>query len=282
MNYEKSGDRSILCYVGAGEFDKAISLLRPLSSTRNDAAVQNLLAQAYIGNNQGQEGLAALRRAAELTPENEKLYALVADACADHEQYALGLQVIDLGLPADEASEAERQMARVRRSCGQGWKFPLSHPVVAHLEEPLRRGHVTQAVDTPINHLNAGSQVAPYQAGGRFGAKDLPSMAGRQDLPRALEDRAIVTPFQTLDVARVERHPNTVAGRSHDPLEGDRAVERIAGALERREEPISPDLQLGTAVLPQRRAKQRGEFGQGLSGRLSPALRRGRQAFEVR
>ena len=60
--------------------------------------MQNLLAQAYIGNNQAQEGLGALRRAAELTPENEKLYAFVADACADQEQYALGLQVIDLGL----------------------------------------------------------------------------------------------------------------------------------------------------------------------------------------
>jgi tetratricopeptide (TPR) repeat protein len=87
-----------LCYVGSGEFSSAISVLKPLSGSHNSAAVQNLLAQAHIGNNQPQEAMAALRQAAALTPNDEKLYAFVADACADHEQYALGVEVVDLGL----------------------------------------------------------------------------------------------------------------------------------------------------------------------------------------
>jgi predicted Zn-dependent protease len=87
-----------LCYLGTGEFSTAISVLKPLSANHNNAAVQNLLAQAYIGHNQPQDALAALRRAAALTPDDEKLYAFVADACADHEQYSLGVEVIGLGL----------------------------------------------------------------------------------------------------------------------------------------------------------------------------------------
>jgi len=36
--------------------------------------------------------------AATLTPDDEKLYAFVADACTDHQAYALGLHVAELGL----------------------------------------------------------------------------------------------------------------------------------------------------------------------------------------
>ena len=88
-----------LCYVGTHQFKDAISILTALRQTGDNAAdVNNLLAQAYIGDSQSDAAFAAFHKAAELTPLNEKLYVFVADACTDHQNYALGLKVIDLGL----------------------------------------------------------------------------------------------------------------------------------------------------------------------------------------
>jgi tetratricopeptide (TPR) repeat protein len=87
-----------LCYVGTSQSKQAIDLLKTLSNGSHAADIENLLAQAYIGNGQPQEALAAFERAAALTPQNEKLYLLVADACTDHRDYALGIKVVELGL----------------------------------------------------------------------------------------------------------------------------------------------------------------------------------------
>jgi len=87
-----------LCYVGTYQFKQAIDLLKRLRSGSHAADVENLLAQAYIGNSQVEEALSAFQRAAALTPQNEKLYLLVADACAAHRSYTIGLKVVDLGL----------------------------------------------------------------------------------------------------------------------------------------------------------------------------------------
>src|SRR5262249_3228032 len=61
------------------------------------ADVQNLLAQAYVGNSRPDEAYAALERAAAVTPENEKLYVFVVDACRDRRAYGLGFKVVGLG-----------------------------------------------------------------------------------------------------------------------------------------------------------------------------------------
>jgi tetratricopeptide (TPR) repeat protein len=87
-----------LCYVGTSQFKQAIDLLKTLSNGSHAADVENLLAQADIGNGQPQEALTAFQRAVSLTPQNEKLYLLVADACTNHHDYALGIKVVELGL----------------------------------------------------------------------------------------------------------------------------------------------------------------------------------------
>ncbi len=88
-----------LCYVGTRQFSKAIEILSGLRSTGHPSAdVENLLAQSYVGDGQQQLAFEALRRAASLTPTNEKLYLFVGDACMDRHDYALGLKVVDLGL----------------------------------------------------------------------------------------------------------------------------------------------------------------------------------------
>jgi tetratricopeptide (TPR) repeat protein len=88
-----------LCYVGTSQFQPAIELLNSLKSGGRDTAdVNNLLAQAYIGANQEQKAFAAFQQAVAQTPENEKLYLFLADACMDHQAYDLGIQILEIGL----------------------------------------------------------------------------------------------------------------------------------------------------------------------------------------
>ncbi len=88
-----------LCYTASNEFEKAIALLSALTSAAHPtAAVYNLLAQAYVGNAQPEQAFTALQQAAALSPSNEKLYVLVADACMDHQNYGLGVKVVNLGI----------------------------------------------------------------------------------------------------------------------------------------------------------------------------------------
>jgi tetratricopeptide (TPR) repeat protein len=88
-----------LCYTATNQYDKAITLLTDLSSAAHPSAgVYNLLAQAYVGNGQPEQAFTALQQAANLDPANEKLYVLVADACMTHQNYALGVKVVNLGI----------------------------------------------------------------------------------------------------------------------------------------------------------------------------------------
>ena len=88
-----------LCLVATGQPRQAIGILAALRTAGHDNAdVNNLLAQAYVGDGQSQQAMEALREAARLAPENEKLYLFVADACMEKQEYALGLQALELGL----------------------------------------------------------------------------------------------------------------------------------------------------------------------------------------
>lgn len=88
-----------LCFVATGQPGQAIPILTDLRAAgHNNADVNNLLAQAYVGDGQNQKALETLQAASKLAPENEKLYLFVADACMAKQEYAVGLQVVDLGL----------------------------------------------------------------------------------------------------------------------------------------------------------------------------------------
>jgi predicted Zn-dependent protease len=88
-----------LCYVGLGEYKNAIEVLNGLQRQGHENAdVENLLAQAYIGNDNRSDALAALERGAAISPQNEKLFTFVADACMDNQDFELGLKVVEMGL----------------------------------------------------------------------------------------------------------------------------------------------------------------------------------------
>ena len=63
-----------LCLVATGQPTQAIPILTALRAAGHDNAdVNNLLAQAYIGDGQNQKALEAFEQASKLAPENEKL-----------------------------------------------------------------------------------------------------------------------------------------------------------------------------------------------------------------
>jgi tetratricopeptide (TPR) repeat protein len=88
-----------ICYVGSGQYHDAISGLEGLrASGYNTASMQNLLAQAYLGDLQQDRAWNAFLVASELTPNDEKLYAFMADACTDQRDFDMGLRAVDVGL----------------------------------------------------------------------------------------------------------------------------------------------------------------------------------------
>lgn len=88
-----------LCYVATNQPSQAIPVLNQLLDTGYKTAdVYNLLAQGYIASGQSQQAFDAFQQAAVLTPDNEKLYTFVADACMEHRDYRLGAKIADLGL----------------------------------------------------------------------------------------------------------------------------------------------------------------------------------------
>ncbi len=97
-NEYAAGFNLALCYVANGDSKKAIPLLTELRQAHEDAEVENLLAQAYIGTGQADEALAALQKAAKISPENEKLYLYMAEACTQHQDFALALKAVNIGL----------------------------------------------------------------------------------------------------------------------------------------------------------------------------------------
>ena len=88
-----------LSLVATGQPKLAIPILTDLRTAGHDNVdVNNLLAQAYVGDGQNHQALEALQKASKLAPENEKLYLFVADACMEKQEYGVGLQAVDLGL----------------------------------------------------------------------------------------------------------------------------------------------------------------------------------------
>lgn len=87
-----------ICYLGTGNYKEAIRQLESLrASGRKSTVVDNLLAQAYLGDGQTAPALRVFEDAAAAS-KDEKLYAYMADACTDHQDYSLGLHISELGL----------------------------------------------------------------------------------------------------------------------------------------------------------------------------------------
>jgi predicted Zn-dependent protease len=159
-----------LCYVGTGQYKQAIQLLNDLRREgHNLADVENLLAQAYIGNGQSADAFTAFENAAAITPQSEKLYLLVADACKEHEDFALGLKVVDLGLQnlpqsmrlhyqrgmlLSQLDQFDRAKAEFELASKQGQGSDIGY--IAAAQEELLSGDITNVVKIARDGISKG------------------------------------------------------------------------------------------------------------------------------
>jgi len=88
-----------ICYVLNKQFPPAITVLNDVANRgHRTAELDNLLAEAYEGNNQIQEAINTLREATQLEPKDENNYVDLAALCTNYDAYDLGLQIIEVGL----------------------------------------------------------------------------------------------------------------------------------------------------------------------------------------
>jgi tetratricopeptide (TPR) repeat protein len=88
-----------LCYVATGQFKPAIDLLDGIRSAGKDNAnVENLLAQALLGNREPEAAFAAFERGARLAPKDEKFYLYLVESCMDSGYHDVGLRIVEIGL----------------------------------------------------------------------------------------------------------------------------------------------------------------------------------------
>ena len=88
-----------ICYVLTKQFPQAVAVLNAVAERGHKTAeLDNLLAEAFEGNQQHQEAINALREATQLDPQDENNYVDLATLCTNYDAYELGLQIIEVGL----------------------------------------------------------------------------------------------------------------------------------------------------------------------------------------
>ncbi len=87
-----------LTRLRAKRFPEAIATLEPLGVVESpDADALSLLASAYEANAQTPQAVEVLRRAIELHPRDERLYADLAGICLEHHSLPIGIEVMEVG-----------------------------------------------------------------------------------------------------------------------------------------------------------------------------------------
>ncbi len=167
-----AGFNLALCYLGIRNYSQAIVVLKDLRiQGHNTAAMNNLLAQAYVGVAQPEQAFAALKQAVDLTPENEKLYVFVADACTDNKEYELGLRAVALGLqhlPSSARLHYERAMFLAQLDRFEEAKPEFERAVslapesdvayLARVQEALFEDNLAEAIRAAREGINKGHQ----------------------------------------------------------------------------------------------------------------------------
>ena len=159
-----------LCYVGVGEFPRAISILVGLrTGNHENASVENLLSQAYEGNDQPKQAFEAFQKAVVFTPKDENLYLLVAAAFSKKQDYARNLRVLQSGLQnLPDSPRLHYELGYVLWQLGEsGMAQPeferaaslAPHSVIGYLaaaQESFMLGDLAQAAKTARTGINEG------------------------------------------------------------------------------------------------------------------------------
>jgi tetratricopeptide (TPR) repeat protein len=100
-----AGYNQLLMLVESGDIEGAIKTGEALvAEGKQPAELYNLLAQAYVKAGRVQDAYDALRTATRIDPRSEDNYVDLALIALDHENYDLGLEIVDVGLTQRPAS----------------------------------------------------------------------------------------------------------------------------------------------------------------------------------
>ena len=94
-----AGYNQTLMLVEAGDGEAALSVFRGLLAEGNPPAeLWNLASRAYLEAGRVQEAYDALRQATRLEPKAPENYIDLASICIEHDNFDLGLEIVDIGL----------------------------------------------------------------------------------------------------------------------------------------------------------------------------------------
>jgi tetratricopeptide (TPR) repeat protein len=94
-----AGYNETLMLVEAGRYDEAIAVAQELvESGKPPAELFNLVSRAQLKAGRIEDAYNALRTATRIEPEAEDNYVDLAAICLDHQNYDLGLEIVDIGL----------------------------------------------------------------------------------------------------------------------------------------------------------------------------------------
>jgi Flp pilus assembly protein TadD len=94
-----AGYNQVLMLVEAGDATAAIAVFRELATEGSaPAELWNLVSRAYLKAERIQEAYDALREATRLEPKAPENYIDLASICLEHDNFDLGLEIVDIGL----------------------------------------------------------------------------------------------------------------------------------------------------------------------------------------
>jgi tetratricopeptide (TPR) repeat protein len=94
-----AGYNQTLMLIEAGDADGAIRLAQELGTEGTaPAELYNLVSRAYLAAGRVQEAYDALRQATRLEPLAVENYIDLASICVEHDNFDLGLEIVDIGL----------------------------------------------------------------------------------------------------------------------------------------------------------------------------------------
>ena len=168
----------ILMLNRAGQAGEALRVAEGLVAERTQPAeLYRLMAEAYVDQGRIKEAYDALRTATRLEPQNEELYLDLAGICVDHDNFDLGLEIVDVGLGhrpdslalrlqrgvmlamKSQLAQAEAEFDRAREMAPQA-----AAPYVALAMAWMQTGRTEKAVEVLRERGRAGdkSAVVPY------------------------------------------------------------------------------------------------------------------------
>lgn len=205
-----AGYNQTLMLVEAGDHEAAIRVAGEL--LREDvksAELYSLVSRAFVATGRIQEAYDALRTAARLEPFAAQHYSDLALICMDHENYDLGLEIVDIGLgyqPADATLHLHRGVLLVMKGMIEQAEPEFERartltpdnpaPYVALAMAWMQSGRTERAVELLRRQVATSREaIVPYMLGIALVRSGVdPADAGGAEAIRAFEAAARLDP----------------------------------------------------------------------------------------